>query len=83
MEIEFPYVEEESSVLETVKRPRINRGALSELVSDWVTIDEILADTGADFSVQPRYIGETLIKDITTGNLPLTKIPLSTQYCPP
>jgi len=29
MEIEFPYVEEESSVLETVKRPRINRGALS------------------------------------------------------
>jgi len=67
MEIEFPYVEEESDVLDTVKRPRIKMNALSELVSDWITIDEVLADTGADFCVLPRYIGETLIKDITTG----------------
>lgn len=67
MEIEFPYVEEESDVLDTVKRPRIKMNALSELVSDWITIDEVLADTGADFCVLPRYIGETLVKDITTG----------------
>ena len=59
MEIEFPYVEEESDVLDTVKRPRIKMNALSELVSDWITIDEVLADTGADFCVLPRYIGET------------------------
>ena len=67
MEIEFPYVEEESGVLDSVKRPRIKMNALSELVSDWITIDEVLADTGADFCVLPRYIGETLVKDITTG----------------
>ncbi|MCK4475254.1 MAG: hypothetical protein KAU16_00830 [Methanophagales archaeon] len=67
MEMEFPYVEEESDVLDTVKRPRIKMNALSELVSDWITIDEVLADTGADFCVLPRYIGETLVKDITTG----------------
>jgi predicted aspartyl protease len=67
MEIEFPYVEEESDVLDTVKRPRIKMNALSELISDWITIDEVLADTGADFCVLPRYIGETLVKDITTG----------------
>jgi predicted aspartyl protease len=67
MEIEFPYVEEESGVLDSIKRPRIKMNALSELVSDWITIDEILADTGADFCVLPRYIGETLVKDITTG----------------
>ena len=69
--------------METVKRPRIKRDALSELVSDWVTIDDVLVDTDADFCVLPKYIGETLVKDITTGNLPLTKIPLSAQYCPP
>ena len=67
MEIEFPYVEEESDVLNAVMRPRIKVKALSELVSDWITIDEVLADTGADFCVLPRYIGETLVKDITTG----------------
>lgn len=67
MEIEFPYVEEESDVLDTVKRPRIKMNALSGLVNDWITIDEVLADTGADFCVLPRYIGETLVKDITTG----------------
>lgn len=67
MEIEFPYAEEESGVLNTVKRPRIKMDALSELASDWITIDEVLADTGADFCVLPRYIGETLIRDITTG----------------
>lgn len=67
MEMEFPYVEEESDVLDTVKRPRIKMNALSELVSDWITIDEVLADTGADFCVLPRYIGETQVKDITTG----------------
>ncbi|NQE45682.1 hypothetical protein C5S31_06660 [ANME-1 cluster archaeon GoMg2] len=67
MEIEFPYVEEESDVLNAVMRPRIKVKALSELVSDWITIDEVLADTGADFCVLPRDIGETLVKDITTG----------------
>lgn len=67
MEIEFPYVEEESGVLDTVKRPRIKMNAFSELIRDWITIDEVLADTGADFCVLPRYIGETLVKEITVG----------------
>lgn len=67
MEIEFPYVEEESGVFDSVKRPRVKMSALSELVSDWITIDEVLADTGADFCVLPRYIGETLVTDMTTG----------------
>lgn len=60
-------MEEESDILDSVKRPRVKMDALSELVSDWITIDEVLADTGADFCVLPRYIGETLVKEITIG----------------
>jgi len=67
MEIEIPYKEEESDVFEFVKRPRIKLKVLSELVNDWVIVDEVLADTGADFCVLPRCIGETIVRDITTG----------------
>ena len=65
MEIEFPY--RESDIFELVKRPRVKIKVFSKLVNDWVTIDEVLADTGADFCVLPRYIGETLVQDITEG----------------
>jgi len=67
MEIEFPYREEESDIFKLVKRPRVKIKVFSKLVNDWVTIDEVLADTGADFCVLPRYIGETLVQDITEG----------------
>lgn len=67
MEIEFPYKEEESDIFELVKRPRIKLKIFSQLANDWVILDEVLADTGADFCVFPRYIGETVVEDITTG----------------
>jgi hypothetical protein len=67
MGIEFPYREEESDVFGKVKRPRIKLKVFSENSNDWETIDEILADTGADFCVFPRYIGEILVRDITRG----------------
>lgn len=67
MEIEFPYKEEESDVFERVKRPRVKFKVFSALANDWVIVDEVLADTGADFCVLPRCIGETIVRDITTG----------------
>lgn len=67
MKVEFPYKEEKSEIFEIVKRPRIKLSIFSEVRNTWVVIDEVLADTGADFSVLPRYIGETLVKDITSG----------------
>jgi hypothetical protein len=67
VDIEFPYREEESDVFEKVKRPRIKVKIFSQVEKDWVLIDEVLADTGADFSVLPRCIGEMLVKDITKG----------------
>jgi hypothetical protein len=67
VDVEFPYKEEKSDIFKTVKRPRIKLKVFSQTEKEWVLIDEVLADTGADFSVLPRYIGEMLVKDITKG----------------
>ncbi|RJS71347.1 hypothetical protein CW696_04640 [ANME-2 cluster archaeon] len=84
MELEFPYAEEESGVLNTVKRPRIKMDAFSELASDWITIDEVLADTGADFCVLPRYdpggFG-TILPDRPPNHLTTTFCNLTPRYC--
>ena len=56
-----------NTCFELVKRPRVKLKIFSPLANDWVILDEVLADTGADFCVFPRYIGETVVEDITTG----------------
>lgn len=65
--VKYPYKVEESVILGRVKRPRISIDAFSLVKNDWVSIDEVLADTGADLSVLPRFIGEMLVDDITKG----------------
>jgi hypothetical protein len=65
--IEFPYKKEKSDVFGIVKRPRIKIKVFSEVTNDWEVIDEVLADTGADFCVFPRFIGNLLVEDITKG----------------
>ncbi len=67
MDIEFPYREEESDVFEGIKRPRILLEIFSARKNRWITLDEVLADTGADFCVLPRFIGDLLVEDITKG----------------
>lgn len=63
----FPYIEKESRVLGKVLRPLIKIRIFSEKYKDWETIDNVLVDTGADLTVIPRFIGEGIISDITTG----------------
>ncbi len=65
--IEFPYKQEKSDIFGIVRRPRLTVDVFSELKREWITIDEILADTGADLTVLPRFIGEMLVEDITAG----------------
>ncbi len=65
--VKYPYKMEKSATLGRVKRPRISIDIFSLVKNDWVSIDEVLADTGADLSVLPRFIGEILVNDITTG----------------
>ena len=65
--IEFPYTTEKSRIFGNVKRPRMSISVFSKLDDNWVMIDDVLADTGADLTVLPRFIGELLVEDITTG----------------
>jgi hypothetical protein len=66
-EIEFPYAKEESGVFGSVMRPRIIMDLFSIPRAEWLPIDDVLVDTGADLSVLPRFIGELLVKDTTDG----------------
>jgi predicted aspartyl protease len=67
MEIEFPYTEEESRTFGVVKRPRMLMRIFSGTKGIWIPIKDTLVDTGADSTVLPRFIGELLVEDITTG----------------
>jgi len=67
MEKEFDYKQEESDVFGSIKRPRTEIQIFSKKKNRWVWVDEVLADTGADFCVLPRYLGNFFVEDITTG----------------
>ena len=62
-----PYVDEESSVFKTVKRPKINLSFYSKHLKCWIKVENILADTGADISVLPKSLGLLLAGDYKNG----------------
>ena len=63
----FKYKKQESRLFRKVLRPLIELEAYSEVTNDWVVLENVLADTGADISMLPRIMGEALIGDITQG----------------
>ncbi len=65
--ITIPYAKEGSNIFESVLRPRLSIDIYSEFLSDWITIDDVLADTGADLSVLPKSLGVLLVGDIREG----------------
>lgn len=67
MDLNFPYKDEKSDVFGDIKRPRIEVEVFSTKKDRWIWLDEVLVDTGADFSVLPRFIGSVLVEDITKG----------------
>ncbi|RLG26752.1 hypothetical protein DRN76_00995 [Methanosarcinales archaeon] len=62
----FEYMEKESGIFGKVLRPLIAVEIKGE-TSEWIKIENALADTGADISILPRDIGDLLIKDVTEG----------------
>lgn len=66
--VKYPYIEKESKILGKVLRPLIRIEIFSKTKNDWEVIDNVLADTGADLTLIPRYFGEGLVEDITKGN---------------
>ena len=63
----FPYKEKESGIFGKAKRPLIDLHIFSEIGKRWIFLAEVLADTGADISILPRTIGESLVQDIKKG----------------
>lgn len=63
----FSYKEKESGIFGKTKRPLIDLHIFSEIKKKWLFLAEVLADTGADISILPRTIGESLVKDIKKG----------------
>lgn len=61
----FKYKKQESGLFGKVPRPVIELEAYSEIIDDWIVLENVLADTGADISMLPRSIGEALVLDIT------------------
>lgn len=63
----FPYKEKESGIFGKTKRPLIDLYIFSKTQQGWLLVLEVLADTGADISILPRTIGESLVKDMRKG----------------
>lgn len=63
----FKYQEGKSSIFNTIKRPLIELEIFSQKLRRWILIKKVLADTGADICLLPRFMGNLLVDDVTTG----------------
>lgn len=63
----FPYKEKDSGIFGKTKRPLVDLYIFSETQKTWLFLAKVLADTGADISILPRTIGESLVGDIKNG----------------
>lgn len=63
----FKYQEGKSSLFGAIKRPFVALEMYSAKLHRWTAFKEVLADTGADICLLPRFMGNLLIEDATTG----------------
>lgn len=63
----FAYKEQKSTIFGKIKRPLITIELFSKVKERWIRLPNVLADTGADVSLLPRFQGEVLVKDVTKG----------------
>lgn len=65
----FEYKEQDSGIFGKVGRPLVKFEVYSFTRSRWLELTDVLADSGADISILPRNIGESIVDDITKGKL--------------
>ena len=63
----FKYREEKSDIFGKIKRPIITLEIYSHLLNIWLTVENALADSGADISLLPKTLGANFVGDITKG----------------
>ncbi|MCD6162293.1 MAG: hypothetical protein J7K40_07755 [candidate division Zixibacteria bacterium] len=62
-----PYVNEESNVFRMIKRPKLSMSIYSKQFEQWIYVEDVLADTGADISVLPESMGILMVGDYRKG----------------
>jgi len=63
--IEFKYQKESSNIFASIRRPRVTLQIFSRVFKEWIMVEDVLADTGADISIIPKTLGIILVGDIT------------------
>jgi len=65
----FKYQEGKSFLFGTIKRPlvEIEIEIYSAKSEKWISISDVLADTGANICLLPRFIGDLLVENTTAG----------------
>ena len=62
--LRFPYRTGHSDLLGRVRRPLLTISIFSRRFSEWIEIQNLLADTGADLTLLPAHLGELLLPNI-------------------
>lgn len=62
--LRFPYRTGHSDLLGRVRRPLLTISIFSQRFNEWIEIQNLLADTGADLTLLPSHLGELLLPDI-------------------
>ncbi|MBD3168705.1 MAG: hypothetical protein GF307_04425 [candidate division Zixibacteria bacterium] len=60
-EVTFRYQNEKSNIFDKIRRPRMTVFIYSKVFKEWITVEDVLADTGADISVLPKTLGIVLV----------------------
>ena len=67
LDIKIPYSPGKSNIFGTILRPLVTIKVYSKTKNTWIPVYGALADTGADITLLPRYLGEMVVNDITSG----------------
>ena len=65
--IKIPCSPQKSNIFGAISRPLVTIKVYSNTKNVWIPVYDTLADTGADITLLPRYLGEMIVDDITTG----------------
>ncbi|MBX3059516.1 MAG: hypothetical protein KF770_23955 [Anaerolineae bacterium] len=63
----FPYKEKQHPVFGQVSRPVLAVDLFVPRFGQWLTVQDVLADTGADLSVMPLALGRAFVDEVESG----------------
>lgn len=63
----FPYITKTHPIWGTITYPFITVDFYATPYGQWLKMNEVLVDTGADLSIVPRHLGQALVPVIETG----------------